>query len=334
MSLENEKFVSAKLQTKKDIKDYISGVYNEGYTKGLSTGIVSLDPHFTMRKKELTIIPGLANRGKSTFLFYLMLLMSKKYGWKWGVYSPENSPIGDIIIELAEMMCGMSADKDKLGRMSMARLDKSVDFITEHFFFLEFEETPTTSDLLREFERLCYEKQIDGCVIDPWNDLRKPDTAIMYDFIYKSLAAIRRFKTKYDLHFIISTHSISAKSRAVSDDGSTRPPGMYDAEGGGVWANRSDNFLTIHRNPNSEDWDKTQIHVRKIKFQKLVGTPTNDDNPVILAYSKDICRFRAFNPKTMMYYDPLEEEQQPEQTLPLIDIDDIDDDMWHDTNNL
>lgn len=326
MSLEQEKYVSAKLQTKKDIKEYISGIYNEGYTKGLSTGITPLDPHFTMRKKELTIITGLANRGKSTFLFYLMLLMSKQYGWKWAVYSPENSPVGDIMIEIAEMLCGMTADKDKMSRMSMDRLDKSIDFIAEHFFFLEFEEVPTTSDVLREFERLCYEKNIDGCVIDPWNDLRKPDTAIMYDFIYKSLASIRRFKDKYNLHFIISTHSISAKSRAVSDDGSTRPPGMYDAEGGGVWANRSDNFITIHRNPNSEDWDKTQVHVRKVKFQKLVGVPTNDENPVILAYSKDICRFRAFNRKTMMYYDPLEEQyKEPDK---LIDIDEIDDDMW------
>ena len=326
MSIEKEKFISAKLQTNKDIKDYISGIYNDGYTKGLSTGIASLDPHFTMRKRELTIITGLANRGKSTFLFYLMLLMSRKYGWKWAVYSPENSPVGDIIIELAEMMCGKTADKDNIGRMSMARLDKSVDFITEHFFFLEFEEVPSTPDLLREFERLCYEKNIDGCVIDPWNDLRKPDTAIMYDFIYKSLASIRRFKDKYDLHFIISTHSISAKSRLVSDDGSTRPPGMYDAEGGGVWANRSDNFLTIHRNPNSEDWDKTQIHVRKIKFQKMVGMPTNDDSPVILSYSKDICRFRAFNPKNMMYYDPLEEK--PVEQEPLITIDPEEDDVW------
>jgi twinkle protein len=321
MSSRNDKFLPAKKQSKDDIISYISNIYNDGYDKGLSTGISSLDPHFTMRKRELTIITGLANRGKSTFLFYLMLLMSKKYGWKWGVYSPENSPVGDIIIEMSEMYNGMSADKESRIRMSKGRLNKAVDFITEHFFFIEFNDVPTAVDVVSEFNRLCISKKLDGCVVDPWNDLKKPDDVIMYDFIYQSLAMIRRFKVKHNLHFIISTHSISAKSRAVSDDGTTRPPSMYDAEGGGVWANRSDNFITIHRNPNSDDWDKTQVHVRKVKFQKLVGVPTPDERPVILCYSKSICRFKAFDTKTMTYYDPLEDTTPEDNKL-------IDDNMW------
>ena len=81
---------------------------------------------------------------------------------------------------------------------------------------------------------------------------------------------------------------------------------MYDVEFGGMFANRTDNFIVIHRHLNSEQWDTTELHIRKIKFQKLVGLPTQEDNPVYLKFSPKSCRFTYLNLNQGGYFvDPL-----------------------------
>ena len=48
-----------------------------------------------------------------------MLNCSVLYGWKWGVFSPENYPVGDLYDTLAEMYIGNTSDLDKKDRMSI-----------------------------------------------------------------------------------------------------------------------------------------------------------------------------------------------------------------------
>jgi len=74
-----------------------------------------------------------------------------------------------------------------------------------------------------------------------------------------------------------------------------------------MFANRTDNFIVVHRNPNSEDWSDTQLHVRKIKFQKLVGIPTQDHEPVILRFEPRLCRFKSLNKQKMVWEDVLQQ---------------------------
>jgi hypothetical protein len=55
-----------------------------------------------------------------------------------------------------------------------------------------------------------------------------------------------------------------------------------DTEGGGLFSNRSDNFLTLHR--KTQDKDKyriMEVHVRKIKECETGGRPTPMDTPVL-----------------------------------------------------
>ena len=59
-----------------------------------------------------------------------------------------------------------------------------------------------------------------------------------------------------------------------------RPNGS-DAEGGGKWINRCDDFITIHRYTQSPtDWMYTQIHVLKVKESESGGKPTFLNEPV------------------------------------------------------
>jgi hypothetical protein len=61
------------------------------------------------------------------------------------------------------------------------------------------------------------------------------------------------------------------------------PPQKADVEGGGKFANRADDFLTIHRYTNHPtESHVTHIHVRKVKDNQTGGRPTIVDDPVKL----------------------------------------------------
>ena len=267
-----------KINQKEEIFDYVNDVYRNGYNKGLSTGIPWLNKHYTFRKGELDVITGFANIGKTTAVFYLMMLASVKYKWKWLCYCPENEPVGDMVIDLAEMFIGLTADKTKSERMDKSVFDAACRWVMKHFKVVSFPNTPTIYDVMDVFQYELDNGDFDGCYVDPMNDLAIDRSMSKYDYYYQVLSDIRRFKQK-----------------------------NYDVEMGGMFANRTDNFLVVHRNPNSEDWADTQIHVRKIKFQKLVGIPTQENEPVILKFEPRICRFKSLNKEKMVWEDVLQQ---------------------------
>ena len=51
----------------------------------------------------------------------------------------------------------------------------------------------------------------------------------------------------------------------------------------------------FHRNPQSEQWNQTEVHIQKVKFQKLVGVPTPETSPIALYYNYATRRFRYLN---------------------------------------
>jgi len=284
-----------KISNKEDIKRYAGNVFRNGLPKGVSTGIPSLDPHYKYRKGELDVIMGLANIGKTTTMFYLMLNASMRYGWKWLCYCPENEPVGDMISDIAEMFVGKSADKERNDRMSATEFSNAIDWVLDHFTIISFKEQPSATQVLEAFEEQMEVIKYDGCLIDPLNDLRVENGFSKYDYYYNMLSSIRRFKQKHNVKFILTTHAGTAAARKKDDAGRVPAPSMYDVEFGGMFANRTDNFIVIHRHLNSEQWDVTELHVRKIKFQKLVGLPTQEDNPVYLRFSPKSCRFTYLN---------------------------------------
>ena len=92
-----------RMTSREEVVSYCKDIYSKGYTKGKDTGIEPLKPHYTFRKGELTIMTGFANIGKTTTQLFLMIMASKLYGYRWLMYCPENEPVGDLMIDIAEM---------------------------------------------------------------------------------------------------------------------------------------------------------------------------------------------------------------------------------------
>jgi len=303
-----------RMTSREEVVSYCKEIYSKGYTKGKSTGINPLNPHYTFRKGELTIMTGFANIGKTTTQLFLMIMASKLYGYRWLMYCPENEPVGDLMIDIAEMYCGKTADKDFSDRMNQDDYLMAIDWAYKHFTVLTFDETPTVEDVLQSFSDMMQVEHYDGVSLDPLNDLKAAEKQSKYEYYYDALSNIRRFIKKFNVMFYLVVHPGTAANRRRNDDGTRPAPNMSDVEFGAMFGNRADNFLVFHRNPQSDNWNVTEIHVQKIKFQKLVGVPTPELDPINLFYSYKKRRFEYLNENGSLI-DPLNKARRTNQTF-------------------
>ena len=275
-----------------DVEGLMVDSFHNGKIKGLSTGYSTLDPHYTFRMSEFDVFTGIPGHGKTSFCFQLMMNGSILYGWKWGVFSPENYPITELYETLVEMYIGKTSDIESKQRMSMTEYSRGMKFVNKHFFIVYPEDSFTLDNVLNKFRHLVLRKGIKGVLIDPFNQLDhdlKGLTEALH--VANTLNKIRRFTKNYHLKFMVIAHPITMRSEKGTGDNEV--PTAYRISGGSNWFNKADNILTIHR-PNPKDFRDTtvDIHVQKIKFQKLVGIPTG--TPVKLSYHRPSNRFKIF----------------------------------------
>lgn len=273
--------------------DYIQDIRNNGYKLGKSIGSSSFDKHYRFRLNELDLITGIPNHGKTTYQAWEMVVTACHFGWKWCVYSPENYPAGEFYITLIEIYLGKEVS---LLRATDQEMERARDFIRDHFFIIDWDDDGvlvTPEMILSKAKELIKRKGVNGILIDPWNDLYHEYKNGENDarYLQRSLSNIRRFKRKYNLKVVINGHPTVQKQREKEDhpEQGKRPcvVWFYDMDGGAMWGNRIDNSRTVYRN-TTDDIHRltTELHVHKIKHQKLVGTPTTDD-PIYLKYDNN-----------------------------------------------
>ena len=145
--------------------------------------------------------------------------------------------------------------------------------------------------VLAKTKELIKRKGINGILIDPWNDLyhKKEAGENIADYLQRTLSKIRRFKRKYNLKFVINAHPTADAQRKKEKhtEQGERPYvcWFFDVDGGAMWGNRVDNALTIYRNtPHDTAFKTTEVHIQKVKFQKLTGIPTSQDDPIKMSF--------------------------------------------------
>ena len=269
--------------------NYIKDIYENGYKKGKGIGSQKFDAHRKFRLGELDLITGVPNHGKTTYISWEMALTHLHFGWKWGIYSPENYPAGEIYITLIETISGKSLDSDT-NKISLEELEHTKERIADNFFVIDWDEEDaavTVDMVLAKTKELIKRKGINGMLIDPWNDLyhKKEAGENVADYLQRTLSKIRRFKRKYNMKFVINAHPTADAQRKKEKhtEQGERPYvcWFFDVDGGAMWGNRVDNALTIYRNtPHETAFKTTEVHIQKVKFQKLTGIPTSQDDPI------------------------------------------------------
>ncbi len=125
---------------------------------------------------------------------------------------------------------------------------------------------------------------------DPWNSLaHKFRGDNLENYLENELSAEQRFAVSHNIIKIISAHPptpIRQKETVY------RAPTPFEIRGGTIWFNKAYEMVCVHV-PEKEDINdtSTEVHVQKVKSHKLVGIPTQREQPVILEYQRKSGRY-------------------------------------------
>lgn len=250
--------------------------------RGLSTGFEWLDRHFLF-KKELTIINGHSNVGKTTMAQFLMVSSAVLHGWRWVVYSSENKT-ASFKMRLMEFLLDKPIDMMNYDERTVA-----FKWVNKHFTIISNAQVYSYSDLMIFAEKLVRQERYDGYLIDPYNSLKvsmsKNSPGLSsHEYHYEAASEFLTFTTQNDMALWVNAHAITEAVRRKGPDGLPVAPMAEDTEGGGKWVNRADSVLTFHRKVQAPEEDvrfRTEIHVRKVRNTETGGGNTPFDQPVL-----------------------------------------------------
>ena len=256
-----------------DVKNKALTILESGYESVSSMGIDELDEYFKMKKAEITLLSGIGNYGKSTFMKYLLLLKCLIYGDKFAIFGPEDNPAEEFYHDFVEMYLGCDCTPFNYNKPSKETYEDAYDFISKHFFYVYPKEIAPTPEYIKErFLELIIKENVTGCIIDPFNQMTNDygkSGGRSDKYLESVLSDFSRFAQINNQYFVIIAHPI--KMQKV--DGSYPCPDVFDIADGAMWNNKMDNIIIYHRpnhqlDPNSP---MCEFHSKKIRRQKSVG---------------------------------------------------------------
>lgn len=273
---------------------YFSAARNKTLPMGLDSGHDGLDRHIRLKTGQLNMVHGLANVGKSTLIWFFMVLWALRHNWKWVVYTGEND-YEFVMRKMMETFVGKPIDDFSDEEFGVAEF-----FIKKHFSFITNRSVYSYKDLLNITEFLMASDGYQGLLIDPYNALiSDPDIAqevaklrgTKHDYDYRATTDLRTWVSNTGMTVYLNVHTGTEGARRVNRD-PEKPPLMYDVEGGNKFTSRADDFYTVHRNTkDSSAWMFTDLHIDKVKVQETGGRPTPSEAPIRMLYDVQKSRF-------------------------------------------
>jgi len=250
-----------------DYLDQIYDLYNGLQTKPFSTGFKELDKIYKLMPSTFNVVTGIPNHGKSNFLDQLMMNTAMIHNWKFAIFSPEHSTVQHLR-RLAEIFCKRPFDVGFNTRMSENDLKLAIDWLQEHFVFIENKDSvPTIDWLLQKMRGACLRHGINGVLIDPYNEIdASRKTGKREDEHIRDL--ISQCKKFCRTHNIIMWMVAHPSKLIRQTDGAYPVPSMYDISGSAHWHNMADVGLVVHRLFEEE---QTLVCTRKIREQGYYG---------------------------------------------------------------
>ena len=247
----------------KDFESQIDRVVTHGYDQGPGTGYFALDQHYRPKSGMFTVITGIPGMGKSEFLDQIIVRLAEKHGWRFALYSPENFPLQQHFIKLAEKIEGQNFRKFDKSALRTAK-----QWIGDHFTWIyPPDKEPVTLDVILEKAKYLIESEgINGFVLDPFGEIEhNRGNMSETDYTSHSLSKIRRFSREYDIHTWIVAHPTKLQKDKIT--GNYPVPTPYDISGSASWRNKLDFCITVHRPDILKN--ELQVYIQKVKFKQL-----------------------------------------------------------------
>jgi len=272
----------------RDNDEYLELLRLDQIPEGLGLNI-PLDNHLRFKRATFNIVLGHANVGKTYWVLWYLLAHSTINNLKHLIYSSENT-VNGLKRNLIELYMGR-----KVVGMTEAELQEGKDFIENHFDFVDTtKKLYTIDEFMAEVKTMPNYKDYDSLMIDPHNSFLPPRGVNKHEYDYEVASKLRLYSKLTETTIYLCTHASTEALRKVHPreheyEGLPIPPNSADAEGGGKWVNRADDFIVIHRYvQSSTEWMNTQIHVKKVKETETGGKPTFANDPVIFRLHKGV----------------------------------------------
>lgn len=256
--------------------------YHEGKIKmGLDVGQDFVDNYIRFKRGQFVMINGLDNVGKTHFILWYFLILALKHNLTFTIWSGENRT-GQQKRDLIQMLAGV-----KFRDIPKKDIVVYLEIIDQQFQFINNAKLYDHKEIISLFKK----SKSDACLVDPFTGLNHNRGVAQFERNYLICNEVRRQCNLTGQTIYVNTHPQTEASRRVYPhdhllSGYIQPPKKSDTEGGQVFANRCDDFLTIHRLVNHPDlWCFTEVHVRKIKDTETGGFPTFLDTPMRFDYN-------------------------------------------------
>lgn len=274
-----------------DYDDYLAAWRNGTFKMGFKTGFSELDKHFLFKTHSLVVINGHDNVGKSTTIWYLALLSSLLHGWRWIIYSSENST-GGVIKKLIEFYWCKG-----IKLMTDNEFKEAKEYVEKYFIIIKSDqELYNYKDILNMATIAMKKSEYHGILIDPYNSLKiemnNASKLSTHEYHYEAISEIKLFTKQSGVSIYINCHAVTNALRLLGGDKMPTAPQKADTEGGGKFSNKADDFITIHRKVQSPDeWMWTEFHIRKIKETETGGRTTPINAPIKIRAVKGLTGF-------------------------------------------
>jgi hypothetical protein len=267
-----------------DYDSYLNQVREGTLQLGKTTGSPVLDEYFLFKEGNLVMTNGLDNSGKTEIIWYLALLSALYHGWKWIIFSSENT-LGAFMRRMIQFYWGKSLRGDFA--MTDREYDVAKAFIKKHFKLIKAQENLFNyKDIINLVKLAKREGDFNAGMIDPYNSLKIDLSGFSklntHEYHYEALSELKSFGQQNSFGWFVNHHAVTAAIRQ-RDAERKYPvaPRKEDTEGGGKVANKADEFITVHRiTQHPTDWMITELHIRKVKDTETGGKPSPLDNPI------------------------------------------------------
>ena len=257
-----------------DVKADALKIFDTGYEHIHGVGFQKLDKHFKLKRGEVSLITGIGNYGKSTLMKWYLLLHAIKHGRKFALFAPEDNPASEFYHDLVEIYLGCGASYGSPNQPTRFLYEAAYDFVSKHFFYIYPKDvSPTPAYIKERFLELIIKEKIDGCIIDPFNQMTNDYSTVGGrddKYLEAVLGDFDRFCNVNQVFFIIVAHP---KMMHKDSSGNYPCPDVFDLSGGAMWNNKMYNILVYHRPAHQQDPTSpaAELHFKKIKRQKIVG---------------------------------------------------------------
>ena len=264
----------------KDVLDY----WEEGRPTTYDLPWPSIQEHYSVARNQLQIVTGIPGHGKSILVKNIAIHMAKQHDWKFLVYSGEDVPYPELYADLLTVYSGKPFGDGPNERISEKEAEKYLkDFFNQHFKVIDpGDNIAMLGDLVNKLKKTDDFWDLDGFILDPWNDLDNEIPSGMRQDMYlkKILSRFRRIAQMRDLSIWIVAHPKTLEDHDTA-------PNIYSVSGGSMWANKCDVQMAIYR-PDIED-NLSEIYIQKVR-RSWMGTPGIVD--------------LRFNTKAKQFYEP------------------------------